>query len=279
MTDPRIERIREQRRKERSSLIWHDIREALTGRVGAASTASPTTGLSAGYIWTHSPSDQAEIPALNPGRVSDRISGARVLIGERWSDGLLEVITLEALLNSIAYGGAIGAVATPTVPAELQPFGAKSKEFLPTLDATLGGLYLYVNSGWYNGRYWAGGRILMTPTATALKQSYYVVGFDESTGSLVGALSADQSLAMNPLPYADITAIWETATFADARPIAAVRLANGVTTYAHADIVDIRDEVAVGSPGGASGGDLASVLIDADGNFVLDADANLVTGA
>jgi len=267
--DPRIKRIKAARRKEQSGQIWYDIRKALTGRVDAAGTDDPTSGLAAGYIWTHGESERPEVPALHVGRVSTRASNAQILIGNRVTDGALEVITLDGLLATLQYGGAIGAIATPTVPSELQPFGSKLREFYAIPDPDLGGLYLYVYPGWYDGAYWAGGRLLLVPTATASMKAGVVVGFDETTGALVQALTADRSLAYTAPPAADVATAWDTATFANARPVAVVWLANGATSIDTANVTDIRDLVATGG-GSAAAGDMTKAVYDTDDDGLVE---------
>lgn len=239
MADPRIERIREKRRKERSSLIWHDIREMLTGRVGAASSDNPTTGLSAGYIWVHGDADRPEVPALNPGRVTDRVSNARVLVGERWSDGLLEIITVEALLNSITYGGAIGAIATPSVPPELQP-GGGAFAALRLRAYGSGALSIVADAGWYTDttgtpRYWqpSGSNALdlsgYVPAAVSgVNQHCWVaidLNRDANTPMLVATAGTAQAVSA-PLTPADLEAIALTNGY---WRLGAVRLATGAT--------------------------------------------------
>jgi hypothetical protein len=253
VSDPRIPGLREQRRKEQSSLIWYNIRKALTGQAGASPNAVPTTGLADGYVWTHGNDNRPEVPALHCGRVSLRASNADILIGNRWTDGELEVITLDGLLATLRYGGAIGAIATPDVPKELQPFGG-ALDALRVRVFQSGTLLVNAGGGWYEDD--AGNEKRWTPTlANALdlssnvpaavssvdQQRWVLITLDPTAGAetLTATNGTAQSIGA-PLLKSDI----ESITFpAGHKRLCAVILQTGdtdETDLAETDFEDLR---------------------------------------
>lgn len=246
MSNPRIAQLREKKRKQQSSLIWYDIRRAKSGQVGAANNDAPNTGLNDGYIWTHGEDNRPEVPALHCGRVSLRGSNADLLIGNRWTDGELEVITIDGFLATLHYGGAIGAIVTPTVPGELNSNAIPLTNVMalkpypdPNVAATLRAF-----PGWLpNGEYWPDTETLDVTgdqTATSGKTSYVVAGIDLSTNAWFAEASEDRNILIPPGSYTDIETVIQSAAWANVLPIAAVPMAKSATDFTASDIVDLR---------------------------------------
>lgn len=225
-------------------------------RIGATRTNPKGRGQVAVWNWGKVRTDKADLP----------------VVLDYNDDNDLEIVGADAEAANAMLGAAGQAFYQPDPPPpELARNTLITRrsimDFRPYRDPDLGGLYLYVHEGWYGGAKWNGGSILLTPTATANKKAWVVVGFDESTGALVQALGTDYSLAYTELPESDIATTFAGATFANARPICAVPLANGATTFTNGSITDIRDITAVGS---ADGGDMLKATYDTDDDGLVE---------
>src|SRR5690606_20110876 len=156
-------------------------------------------------------------------------------------------------------GGAIAAAQGDGPPVEVNKTLISRRniiDFRPRLGDS-GGLQMYVAPGRYRGKAWGGGNINLAPevTATVGEQAVVVVGLHQHTGALVAATGNDIDASDATHPDSEITDVLATSTFDNARPIAAVWLDNGATTFTNSEIIDLRDLTAVGGAGSGTGTD------------------------
>ena len=248
------------RRKMRRALDTAKDRLKETGRTGRINSstglpyANPCDGAPAGKVWvrvgakTRSDYGRRLEAVWHRNRVTLLRSDVPVELDRR-ADGSLQIDGSDVEQATREFGEATAALyqSADPAPEELNKTVLSRRnlsDFRPRL-ADSGGLTLYVAPGWYRGHQWAGGTLDQTSyvTATSGQFAYVVVGFDDGAGALVADTGPDYATAAAADP-ADIATVFAGATFATARPVAAVLLQNGATSFLNADIVDIRDVTA-----------------------------------
>jgi hypothetical protein len=157
---------------------------------------------------------------------------------------------------------------------------ANLTDFKPIWDTVNGGLYVYVDPGWYNGSHWLGGSIDLAAyvTATASRKAWVVGGFDITTGALVAATSGNYYLSEIPTPEVGIATTFSGVTFNNAFAVFAVAIPNGATDNTGLTLVDIRGVVGA-TLGGSSGTFNAdSILLNAYGEILTNGTNVLTNG-
>lgn len=205
----------------------------ITGKVQSdGSTLTLNEGLTAGYVWVRTP-DNRQTYAVR-GWVNFLNVG--VVIGKNLG-GEWEIIEGDAAYNAQVYGSAGGAVTTPVQPPGYFTGVVDDYQFNPALVtlSSLGGLYVRVNPFFYFKGYYAGGDVLLVPTATASRKSWCVLSFNTADGTVNQTLGTDQTLAYTLLA-SEIASISVPGDVL----LAGVTLENGQTTIASTNIYSAR---------------------------------------
>lgn len=116
----------------------------------------------------------------------------------------------------------------------------------------LGGLYVYAEPFQYDGGYWPGGNLALTPPGTANQQAWCVVAFDPATGTL-SQFTGDEYALPVLLGGSELAQVNITAGYI---PLGGVVLQNGQTAITGAEVWgDLRYHFA------QAGGDISGVVI------------------
>ncbi len=116
----------------------------------------------------------------------------------------------------------------------------------------LGGLYVYAEPFQYDGGYWPGGNLALTPPGTANQQAWCVVAFDPATGTLSQFTGAEYALPVL-LGGSELAQVNITAGYI---PLGGVVLQNGQTAITGAEVWgDLRYHFA------QAGGDISGVVL------------------
>lgn len=232
-------------------------RTKLKGRTGAyvggAVERNPTNGAPRNHINVRigatldDPAGRSTIAVWNvgPKRVTTTFTDVPVEIDYN-ADGELQVVDCPANMLDESLGNAVGAADADPPPMEVNRSILSVKNLFdlrPRVDTANGGLYLWIEKGWYDGGYWIGGRVNLADqqTVTSGAKAWVVAALDRVTGSILMAAGADTAL---PVPtetqYDEIINVLSDNVFDDAVPIAAVMLRWDATGYTNNEIVDLR---------------------------------------
>jgi hypothetical protein len=208
---------------------YRDWRKMYAGR--KTSTGITLAGADTGKCWVRAEEDSREETQVW-GSIT-RIN-LPVWVGPNVT-GELEVKAVEqteAALTAGAY--AAGSLIPPQTPDNNDNLLIGGRQFKPgrMRMSDLGGLYVYVEPFHYDGGWWPGGDIELTPTATADQQAWVAVALNPVDGALYEFAGAD-----NPLPVVmtenDLGAIAITAGYI---PVGAVVLYEGQTTITGTEV-------------------------------------------
>ena len=149
--------------------------------------------------------------------------------------GELELKTLEQTEAAMTAGAAAAASLLPTITPENSPnILIDGRQFRPgrLRLSDLGGLYVYAEPFQYDGGYWPGGNLALTPPGTANQQAWCVVAFDPATGTLSQFTGAEYALPVL-LGGSELAQVNITAGYI---PLGGVVLQNGQTAITGAEV-------------------------------------------
>ena len=226
-----------------------DWRKMYTGR--RTSTGITLAGADTGKTWVRAEEDSREETQVwgSASRVNLPVWVGPNIAGE------LELKTLEQTEAAMTAGAAAAASLLPTITPENSPnILIDGRQFRPgrLRLSDLGGLYVYVEPFQYDGGYWPGGNLALTPPGTANQQAWCVVAFDPATGTLSQFTGAEYALPVL-LGGSELAQVNITAGYI---PLGGVVLQNGQTAITGAEVWgDLRYHFA------QAGGDISGVVI------------------
>src|SRR5574343_848241 len=226
-----------------------DWRKMYTGR--RTSTGITLAGADTGKTWVRAEEDSREETQVwgSASRVNLPVWVGPNIAGE------LELKTLEQTEAAMTAGAAAAASLLPTITPENSPnILIDGRQFRPgrLRLSDLGGLYVYVEPFQYDGGYWPGGNLALTPPGTANQQAWCVVAFDPATGTLSQFTGAEYALPVL-LGGSELAQVNITAGYI---PLGGVVLQNGQTAITGAEVWgDLRYHFA------QAGGDISGVVL------------------
>lgn len=226
-----------------------DWRKMYTGR--RTSTGITLAGADTGKTWVRAEEDSREETQVwgSASRINLPVWVGPNIAGE------LELKTLEQTEAAMTAGAAAAASLLPTITPENSPnILIDGRQFRPgrLRLSDLGGLYVYVEPFQYDGGYWPGGNLALTPPGTANQQAWCVVAFDPATGTLSQFTGAEYALPVL-LGGSELAQVNITAGYI---PLGGVVLQNGQTAITGAEVWgDLRYHFA------QAGSDIAGVPI------------------
>jgi hypothetical protein len=202
---------------------YKDWRKMYAGR--KTDTGITLDGADTGKVWVRAEEDSREetqvwgsITRINlPVWVGPNITGE------------LEVKAVEQVEAALTAGAyAAGSLIPPQTPENNDNLIIGGRQFRPGRMrlSDLGGLYVYVEPFHYDGGWWPGGSLELTPTATADSQAWVAVALNPADGTLYEFAGADFSLPV-VMSETDLGTIAITAGYV---PVGAVVLYEGQTT-------------------------------------------------
>lgn len=267
-------------------MTWNDIEAKLkrgrdtakhatrqSGRTGKLNDdgtihRNPIDGLPPNRIWVRlgatkaNPAGRGQVAVWNIGTnaVSTTVADAPVEVDFNRAGELKIVDSDDEAADAFLGSAAPAAYNGPAKPPELSrdPFPARNiLDFRPRLDAS-GGLWLWVEAGYYGENYWPGGRIDLSGElpATSNRKAWVGVGYDPATNALVAVTGPERSLAYTMLKSEAAALAFGTGV----EPIAAVPLTDTSTSFTNTDIEDLRRWL-----GGSSGSGSGLTIEEVDG--------------
>ncbi len=244
--------INELARRLQSAMMrgqFTDWRKMYTGR--RTSTGITLAGADTGKTWVRAEEDSREETQVwgSTSRVNLPVWVGPNIAGE------LEIKTLEQTEAALTAGAAAAASLLPTITPENSPnILIDGRQFRPgrLRLSDLGGLYVYAEPFQYDGGYWPGGNLALTPPGTANQQAWCVVAFDPATGTLSQFTGAEYALPVL-LGGSELAQVNITAGYI---PLGGVVLQNGQTAITGAEVWgDLRYHFA------QAGGDISGGVI------------------
>ncbi len=137
---------------------YTDVRIKVTGKTANTGTSiDPTIGAQSGNLWVHGYPRGADVQVIIGPDINPHVADVRVLVGQNMAK---QAVAFAPVVDQIAtdqYGpGLIAITATPNMPT-LGLIEGRAEA------SALGGLYVHVNSFYYQDGYWPGG--LGTPSS------------------------------------------------------------------------------------------------------------------
>jgi hypothetical protein len=148
--------------------------------------------------------------------------------------GELEIKDVNRELAAYSIGAGAAATILPPVTPENNPnLLISGRQFKPGRMrlSELGGLNVYVEPFFYDGGFWGGGNLPLTPPATANQQAWCAVALNPATNTLTQFTGAGWPVTVAP-PEADLGNLSISAGLI---PVGAVVLKNGQTTLTGAE--------------------------------------------
>ena len=224
--------INELARRLQSAMMrgqFTDWRKMYTGR--RTSTGITLAGADTGKTWVRAEEDSREETQVwgSASRINLPVWVGPNIAGE------LELKTLEQTEAAMTAGAAAAASLLPTITPENSPnILIDGRQFRPgrLRLSDLGGLYVYVEPFQYDGGYWPGGNLALTPPGTANQQAWCVVAFDPATGTLSQFTGAEYALPVL-LGGSELAQVNITAGYI---PLGGVVLQNGQTAITGAEV-------------------------------------------
>lgn len=244
--------INELARRLQSAMMrgqFTDWRKMYTGR--RTSTGITLAGADTGKTWVRAEEDSREETQVwgSASRVNLPVWVGPNIAGE------LELKTLEQTEAAMTAGAAAAASLLPTITPENSPnILIDGRQFRPgrLRLSDLGGLYVYAEPFQYDGGYWPGGNLALTPPGTANQQAWCVVAFDPATGTL-SQFTGDEYALPVILGGSELAQVNITAGYI---PLGGVVLQNGQTAITGAEVWgDLRYHFA------QAGGDISGVVL------------------
>ena len=206
-----------------------DWRKMYTGR--RTSTGITLAGADTGKTWVRAEEDSREETQVwgSASRVNLPVWVGPNIAGE------LELKTLEQTEAAMTAGAAAAASLLPTITPENSPnILIDGRQFRPgrLRLSDLGGLYVYAEPFQYDGGYWPGGNLALTPPGTANQQAWCVVAFDPATGTL-SQFTGDEYALPVLLGGSELAQVAITPGFI---PLGGVVLQNGQTAITGAEV-------------------------------------------
>lgn len=226
-----------------------DWRKMYTGK--RTTDGITLSGADTGKVWVRAEEDSREETQVwgSASRVNLPVWVGPNIAGE------LELKTLEQTEAAMTAGAAAAAALLPTITPENSPnILIDGRQFRPgrLRLSDLGGLYVYVEPFQYDGGYWPGGNLALTPPGTANQQAWCVVAFDPATGTLSQFTGAEYALPVL-LGGSELAQVNITAGYI---PLGGVVLQNGQTAITGAEVWgDLRYHFA------QAGGDISGVVL------------------
>lgn len=202
---------------------YRDWRKMYAGR--KTDTGITLAGADTGKCWVRAEEDSREETQVwgNVNRVNLPVWVGPNITGE------LEIKSLEQTEAALTAGAfAAGSLLPPITPDNNANLLIGGRQFKPGRMrlSDLGGLYVYVEPFHYDGGWWPGGSLELTPTATSGQQGWVAVALNPADGALYEFAGADFPPTV-VMSENDLGTIAITAGYV---PVGAVVLQNGQTT-------------------------------------------------
>lgn len=243
------ERVARRMRAQREAVFGV---KAKTGKLNTDGTVNTNVqdGLSAPYIWVRVNGTSEAVPAVNL-KVSNQFWDLDVLVVEYPGGWVIDGLDPDVAPQTLPT--AAPALNTPDKPQELENTPVRSDRILPgrVRLSEEGGLYVYVELFEHEADTFGGQHVLLVPTATAGAKALIILSCDPATNTITQILGADLDGSYT-LDESSVNAVRYDAAAIDSPPgyirLAAVLLAEGATTVAASDILDIREWLAPSTP-------------------------------
>lgn len=200
---------------------------------GKADGSAPTTGLTDGRIWVHSPTGRTQRVVHNTDPVVAALYGVSVRIGLHRVSQEYHVIGRNPTIPNKVPGNP-----TAVDVSFLKPENIAAGYVYPNPEN--GGLSVFISPFRYPGGAWSGGSLTLTPTATTGSKAQVLVGVDMLTNTAVQELGDD---APNNGMYilrstdADVTRVMAENPHVAWRTV--VTLANGASNFTDVEFKSI----------------------------------------
>lgn len=219
-----------------------------TGR--RIATGVTLSGAGTGKVWVRADDQSREETQVwgNAARINLPVWVGPDIAGE------LEIKALAQTEAALTAGAAAASILPPITPENNDQVLISGRQFRPGRMrlSDMGGLYVYVEPFQYDGGYWPGGNLALTPPGTSSTQAWCAVAFNPADGALYQFTGAEYALPVL-LTDNELGAISITPGYI---PLGGVVLQNGQTTITGAETWgDLRYHFA------QAGGDISGVVL------------------